>query len=104
VGALRHRVTVEEPERAADDGGGGDVTWATVANVWAEVVPKSGREVFESDQLGGRITHEVRMRWRADIAPDMRIIHRGRPFNVRYAVNVSGRDEWLICECEEASL
>jgi SPP1 family predicted phage head-tail adaptor len=98
---MRHRVTIEEPVRTGDEGGGADISWAPVVTVWAEIQPKTGREVFESDQLGGRVTHDVRMRFRAGVTPKMRIVHNGRSFDVRFVVNVGERGEWLICACEE---
>ena len=104
IGALRHRVTIEEPVRTADEAGGADITWQAVASVWAEIQPKTGREVFESDQLGGRVTHDVRMRYRAGITPKMRILHAGRLFDIRFAANIGERREWLVCACEEVTV
>ena len=104
IGALRHRVTIEEPVRTADDAGGAEITWQPVATVWAEIQPKTGREVFESDQLGGRVTHDVRMRFRKGVTPKMRIFHNARVFDIRFAANVGERGEWLICACEEVTV
>ncbi len=101
LGALRHRVTIETPVRIADAGGGAEIDWQAVAAVWAEIQPKSGREVFESDQLGGRVTHDVRLRFRDGVTPKMRILHAGRLFDVRYVARAGTHGEWLICACEE---
>ena len=98
---MRHRVTIEAATRTADEAGGGDITWQPVVTVWAEIQPKSGREVFESDQLGGRVTHDVRIRYRADVTNKMRIFNAGRLFDIRYVANVGERNQWLICACEE---
>lgn len=103
LGALRHRVTIEEPVRVSDEAGGAAITWSYVATVWAEIQPKTGREVFESDQLGGRVTHDVRMRYRDGVTPKMRIFHSGRLFDIRFVANVGERSEWLICVCEEVA-
>ncbi|MFT5175959.1 MAG: SPP1 family predicted phage head-tail adaptor [Hyphomicrobiaceae bacterium] len=103
IGALRHRVTIEEPVRTADEAGGAEITWQTVASVWAEIQPKTGREVFESDQLGGRVTHDVRMRFRKGVTPKMRIFHNALT-DIRFAANVGERGEWLICACEEVTV
>lgn len=103
IGAMRHRVTIEEPVRTGDEGGGAEILWTQVATVWAEVRPKTGREVFESDQLGGRVTHDVRMRFREGVTPKMRILHRGRVFDIRYVANLGEADAWLMCACEETT-
>lgn len=101
IGALRHRITLEAPERSGDAGGGADIAWHAVASIWAEIQPKSGREVFESDQLGGRVTHDVRLRFRAGVTPELRIAHAGRLFDIRYVARAGQHGEWLICACEE---
>jgi len=101
LGALRHRVTIEAPTRTADEGGGAVIAWQAVASVWAEIQPKSGREVFESDQLGGRVTHDVRLRFRDDVTAKMRILNAGRLFDIRYVARVGMHGQWLICACEE---
>ena len=103
LGALRHRVTIEAPVRTPDDGGGAAITWQAVASVWAEIQPRSGREVFESDQLGGRVTHDVRMRFRDGVTAKMRIFCAGRLLDIRHVANVGTRGQWLICACEEAT-
>jgi len=104
IGAMRHRVTIEEPVRTSDAGGGAEITWQAVATVWAELQPRSGREVFESDQLGGRVTHDVRLRYRDGMTPKMRITHGGRVFDIRFVANVGERKEWLILACEERTV
>lgn len=101
---MRNRVTIEQPERIADEAGGAEIVWTAVATVWAEIQPITGREVFESDQLGGRVTHDVRLRYRSGITPKMRILHAGRAFDIRYVANLGERGEWLICSCEEATV
>ena len=101
IGAMRHRVTIEEPVRSADEAGGADINWQAVATVWAEIQPKTGREVFESDQLGGRVTHDVRMRYRDGVSAKMRLFHAGRLFDIRYVANVGEGSQWLMCACEE---
>lgn len=104
IGAMRHRVTIEEPVRAGDAGGGADISWQSVATVWAEMQPKSGREIFESDQLGGRVTHDVRIRYRDGVTPKMRVFHAGRVFDIRYVSNAGERKEWLLLACEEQTV
>ncbi len=100
---MRHRVTIEKPVRTADEGGTAVISWQAVASVWAEIRPKSGREVFESDQLGGRVTHDVRLRYRDGVTTKMRILHSGRIFDIRFVANQGERGEWLICSCEETT-
>lgn len=103
LGALRHRVTLEAPQRADDEGGGATVTWMPVVTLWAEIRPRTGREVFEADQAGGRVTHDIRVRYRAGLTPAMRFVAGSRVFDIRFAENAGERGVWLICACEETT-
>ena len=103
LGALRHRMSLEAPVRIAGEGGGASVTWQPVATVWAQVVPISGREVFQADGIVGLAMHEVRLRYRADVTPEMRFTMGGRVFDIRAVRDIEGRRRWLSCLCEEQS-
>ena len=103
IGALRHRLTLEAPSRAGDGGGGAAVTWEAVAELWAAVRPISGDERLRADAVSGRITHEVWIRHRADVAPAMRFTHGARILEIA-AVLDAGRRDRLRCLCEETGL
>lgn len=101
IGTLRHRVTIEEKARVSDGGGGGTVTWSTVATVWASIDPVSGFKRMQSEQLQSRITHVVRIRERDGITTAMRIRLGARLFAIRSIINEGERDRWLVIDAEE---
>jgi SPP1 family predicted phage head-tail adaptor len=103
IGAMRERFALEQPVRTPDDAGGATVTWETVAEVWAAVRPISGDERLAHDQLAGRLTHEVWIRHRTDIAPAMRFTQGPRIYEI-VAILELGRRTRLKCLCEERSL
>ena len=98
---MRHRLRIEAAERGTADGGGATLTWQPVATVWAEISPASGREVVVADGLSVRVTHEVRLRYRADLASEMRFTSGARVLDIRVVRDVDGRKRWLSCLCEE---
>ena len=104
IGALRHRLTLETPVRVDDGGGGVTLTWSAVATLWASIQPGSGNEVFAGDRLTGRITHEIRIRYRPGVTPDMRFRDNSRVFHILAAVELDERRRWLRCLCEERDL
>ena len=69
IGDLRHRLTLEEVVRQDDGSGGADETWVALDDLWAAVRPMSGTEREISDQLAGRVTHEIWVRYRAGVKP-----------------------------------
>jgi SPP1 family predicted phage head-tail adaptor len=104
VGALRHRIRLEQPTRLADGGGGAVVTWTPVADLWASIKPTSGREALVADQVAGRVSHEIHVRYRADIVPAMRFSLGTRTFEIIAAIDVEERRRQLRCLCREELL
>lgn len=102
AGDLRHRVTIQAEQRSDDGYGGSSLpTWSTVATVWAEVKPLKGREQLHGQQLEGRVTHRIIMRYRAGVTAANRLLFGTRAFNIRSVVNVDERGRWLEIMAEE---
>ncbi len=102
--ALRHRVVLERPERVADDGGGATETWVAQGEFWADLKPVRGAESFEAGRTEGRVTHEVSLRWRPGVRPEMRFRKDSRVFHILAVIDVEERMRWLKCICEERAL
>jgi SPP1 family predicted phage head-tail adaptor len=100
IGALRERLTLQSPSRADDGGGGAVVTWEPVAELWASVRPISGDERLRHDAVTARVTHEVWIRYRADVVPAMRFATGARILDI-VAVLAPDRRHHLQCLCEE---
>lgn len=103
IGALRHRVTLEAPVDAPDGAGGFSQSFTPVAQLWARIAPGSAREDFVEQRAEQATNHVVTIRWREDVAKDMRFIHRGRKLRIQSAVDPDERRRFLVCQCEEIS-
>ena len=101
IGAMRHRLRLEAPARTLGEGGSATVTWQPVATLWAEVVPLSGREIFQADGLTAVAGFEVWTRYRADLTPEMRFVMGEHALDIRAVRDIEGRRRWLSCLCEE---
>lgn len=101
IGDLRHRVRIERPVRAPDEGGGAVIAWALEAEVWAALKPLSGTEREEADRLVGRVTHELVARYRPGVTPEMRVMFGLRAFDIRAAIDFDEKRRWLKCMIEE---
>lgn len=104
AGDLRTRLTLEAPSRADDGGGGAEVTWETVAEVWAAVRAVSGNEAFDLDRVAGRLVREIIIRYRADVTLAMRFREGARVYDIRAAFDPDGRRHWLRCLADERDL
>ena len=104
LASLRHRMTLETPQRTDDGGGGAVVTWQPVAVVWAGLMALRGNEALRYDRLTGTVTHRIIIRYRSDVTPEMRFTRAGRAFDIRAVLDMEGRRRWLHCLCEEQDL
>jgi len=90
--------------RESDGGGGAVEAWAAVADLWAMIEPRSGKEAVEADRLSGNRKLDVTIRYREDVAPQMRFRFGDRVLDIRAVLDEDGRRRFLKCECEERDL
>jgi SPP1 family predicted phage head-tail adaptor len=100
IGEMRERFVLEQPVRAPDGGGGATIVWEAVAELWAAARPITGDERLRHDQLSGRLTHEVWLRYRAGVLPAMRLRQDTRIYEIVAVLEVERRAR-LKCLCEE---
>lgn len=101
AGALRHRIAIEEKSVAQNEFGEEEATWNTFVDAWASIRPLTGREFLESRAQGQEISHEVRLRHRDGVTPEMRVSFDGRVFDIEAAMNVEERGKELVLMCKE---
>jgi SPP1 family predicted phage head-tail adaptor len=75
AGDLDRRITIQLAVKTPDASGEPIEVWSDLATVWAEVVPLGGREFFEARQVNAEQTTRFRIRYRADITREMRVIY-----------------------------
>ena len=99
---MRHRVTIQAMTRIADGIGGYSESWAPIATVWASVDKPSGKIVAFAGQLDAVVTAEIRTRYRADIAAQMRLVHGGITYRIEAALPDNRRTQLqLLCSSVE---
>lgn len=101
IGDMRTRLQLEAPLESPDGGGGVTRTWSLVAEVWAALKPVSGGETVEADGVSGRVSHEIWIRFRAGVLPEMRFKFGARVFEIRAAIDTGERHRFLRCLVEE---
>lgn len=99
-GQLDQRVTLQSVSSTTDAGGGRVETWATVATLWANVRPLSGRERLQADQIESPANYRVTIRRRTDITTDKRIVWKGKNLNIRFDGFNSPREGYMTFDAE----
>lgn len=78
---FRDRLVIKKPPSAVlsqDDHGQPTGAWETVDEVWAQILPIDGQEVYDGDKLLGKVTHAVTFRYHAGVTRVMRGEFDGR--------------------------
>lgn len=103
IGPLRHRVNIQRPVPTQNDFGEEIITWSTLASVWANVLPASGRESYipSGEQQLAVITHRVQLRYRTDLGPKMRVVWEDRSLDIESVQDPTGKRAYLMVLCRE---
>lgn len=103
---LNKLIGLQAPKEAPDQAGGFEVLWVDVAKVWAEVQALnynklSVGEHFQFGQLLSLSAYQITIRYRKNMATNMRIIYDGRVFNIRRIINIEEKNRLLRLIAEE---
>lgn len=90
-GRLDQRVAILRKTSTPDGAGGTVDTWATIATVWASVLPKSGAEGVAAMQAREATTYDVVMRASVDVSATDRLAWSGIVLKIDSAP-LAGRD------------
>lgn len=104
AGKLDQFVTIEQDSGTAPDATGQvQPIWIDYlpSGVWAEVVPLTGRELWNALQVQPDVTHKVTIRYREGITSKMRIKHRNRYLNVLWVIDAEEKQTSLQLMCME---
>lgn len=77
------------------------MTWVDYATAWAKVKPLSGIELWKAQQINALVTHNVNIRFRSGVLPDMRVTFKGRVLNIVSVVNDEERNREMDLVCME---
>jgi len=96
AGRLNRRISLQSPTYSTDTEGRTSETWATVASPWAALDQQSGVETSQAGEELMTLTMTARIRWRASltISPVMRVLYRGRVFQIVGIANPAEANEW----------
>jgi SPP1 family predicted phage head-tail adaptor len=77
-GDLKHRIELQTPSKSQNSFGEWIETFATVATVWAAIIPLTGSKYLAAKQANSDVSGTVYIRYRSDIVPTMRLKYGNR--------------------------
>jgi SPP1 family predicted phage head-tail adaptor len=89
AGKLNKRVTIYQSvlgSPARDELGEPNYDWEKVATVWASVSPVVGKEFWSQQQIQSEVTSKIKIRYRSDILPGMKIVYAVGDINKEYII------------------
>ncbi len=104
IGSLRERVQLFTKVMSKDDAGGHVVSFVSIGDVWAKVIPSKGRTFFEVNSRSAIATHEVLMRFRDDLNVGDQIIYRDEKLELVSVNDLNGRRAYLRCICTKKTV
>ncbi len=102
AGMLSYRVQIQQATETRDSYGAAIQTWNTVATVWASIEAISVREFFDAARINAEVTHRIRIRYRSNVTPAMRIVESSRTFDIYGAFDPDGKKRELVLMVKEA--
>jgi head-tail adaptor len=105
IGRLDRRIRIERKVAASGFTSAGKDEWETVVTVWAQVqdvLPSRGEKLADGMSMASRPAR-IRIRYRAGITSDMRIVHGARVMQITAGPAELGRREALEIMAEDYS-
>ena len=97
---MRRLVTIEQVTETPNEYGEPTQSWAEFAQVWAEQVDLTGRELLQAQQVRATITTRFTMRYLAGVTAKMRILSDGVTYILMSPMDPDGRKRTLVILAE----
>lgn len=100
AGSLNTTVVIQQRASGQDAAGQPSATWDTVATVWANVRHPTGNEAMRADKDISINSVRVRIRYRTDVTPAMRLTHGSATYQIKAVLPDTQRLEFTDLMCE----
>ena len=92
AGKLDKRVTIKVKSATRDSYGAEIIGWSTLATVWAQVMPLSGREYFTAAQFVPEAELKIRIRFREDFDETAKITYNNIDYDILHIAEIGRQD------------
>lgn len=95
IGELRHRITFQKLTATTNENGFEIEDWQDYKTVWAAITNLHGREYFEAAAVKAENTVKFTIRYVPNIEPTMRIIFKGKQYNITSIDNIKYANKFI---------
>ena len=101
AGDLNKRGTIQYIARSKNSFNEDIETWTTLDTVWCSIEPVSGSERWLQQERVSEATYKIRMRYRANINPTMRLKNKNRYLQFLAVLNLEENSKELFIPAKE---
>lgn len=94
-GDLRHRITFQKLTTTVNENGFEEETWEDVKTVWAAASNLHGREYYAAAAVQAENTVKFTIRYLPGIHTTMRILFRGKQYNITAIDNIKYQNRYM---------
>ena len=98
-GKLWQEIEVQQRDQTINGIGESVANWVTYSFKYCEINFLSGSETMIQDQVNSLLTSEITIRFDGGMRSTMRIVYKGRFYNIDDINNVDERDKKMILSC-----
>jgi SPP1 family predicted phage head-tail adaptor len=95
AGKLKDRITLQRRVSASNALGEESGTWSSLDELFAFVEPLRGREYFAAAAMQDTTDTRFVIRFRDDVTTQMRVMWRGKPYDITSAIDVEAKRKYL---------
>ena len=104
AGQLRHCIKIQKQGEGVNDWGEPVHDWQDVCSPWADIRQPSGLSAIKADAQVSIVRTSVRIRFRTDVKPGMRVVHGDRIYDIKAGpLAVDGKRVFIDLICEEVT-
>lgn len=104
TGAMRHLMKLEKPTQNRESSGGIKQYYEPVTDIRAEINQLSGRALEAAQAIKSEVTVRLKVRYRADMKDNMRLIYDNQIYQVQYMIDPTMRKSELHVYCSISPL
>jgi SPP1 family predicted phage head-tail adaptor len=90
-GQLNCRATLQQSVLTRDAVGQPVQSWQSLGPIWCDIRLLSGLQMIKSDAQMSKVRGSIRIRWRADVTPQMRVVHGSAIYGIEAVLPDSRR-------------
>ena len=101
IGAMRHKIIIQQVTSTTDAGGGRSVAWSNYKTVFAHVQQLSAQVKYDTGIVEEKGLYEFTMRFLTGVSTRNRISFDSKLFNIDSVINMDERKKYIVIRAKE---